>query len=147
MAPSEPAYPPAPARASIDWKSMTYKERSLYMRDVVVPQMGQLFRAFDPKTFASFDCTTCHGAGAKDGSFTMPNPALPTMPGNMVGFQALMREKPAWMKFMGGEVRPRMAALLGKDEIDMRNPKPDAFGCKNCHTMGGAPTGTNGSGG
>jgi hypothetical protein len=31
-----------------------------------------------------------------------------------------------------------MAALLGLEEIDMRNPKPDAFGCKNCHAMGEA---------
>ncbi len=39
---------------------------------------------------------------------------------------------------MGREVRPRMAALLGLEEIDMRNPKPDAFGCRNCHAMGAA---------
>jgi hypothetical protein len=124
-----------PERATIVWKDMSYADRSRYMHDVIVPRMGEVFRAFDAKAFATFECATCHGAGAKDGSFTMPNAALPALPGNAMGFQALMKEKPAWMKFMGRQVRPRMAALLGKDEIDMRNPKPDAFGCKDCHTM------------
>jgi hypothetical protein len=135
-APAAPAGELAgPSKATIAWKAMSKDERAQYMKDVVVPRMGGLFRAFDAKTFANFDCATCHGASAADRSYVMPNPALLTLPGNSAGFQSLMRDKPEWMRFMGRQVRPQMAALLGLDEVDMRNPKPDQFGCRNCHAM------------
>ena len=124
-----------PTKANITWKTMSKAERTQYMKDVVTPRMGEMFRAFDAKVFARFDCTTCHGQSAGEGSYTMPNQALATLPGNAMGFRALMHDKPEWMRFMGRQVRPQMAALLGLDEVDMRNPKPDQFGCRNCHTM------------
>ena len=117
---------------------MTRHERGRYMGEVVLPQMKTLFQSFDAQHFAVVDCATCHGPGAEDRTFRMPNEALPRLPDNAAGFQALAREKPEWMRFMAEQVRPQMAALLGKEEIDMRNPKPDAFGCRNCHVLGGA---------
>jgi hypothetical protein len=127
--PSAAATPPAA------WGTLTKEARAQYMRDVIVPRMGELFRAFAPTKFAGFGCSTCHGASAADGVFTMPNPSLVTLPMNSAGFQSLMREKPDWMRFMGQQVRPQMAALLGLPELDMAHPTPDQFGCRNCHSM------------
>jgi hypothetical protein len=116
---------------------MTRRERGQYMGEVVLPRMKALFQSFDAQHFAVVDCATCHGPGAEDRTFRMPNGALSRLPDNAAGFQALAREKPEWMRFMAQQVRPQMAALLGKEEIDMRNPKPDAFGCRNCHVLAG----------
>jgi hypothetical protein len=132
---SPPAGPQAPAKA---WKDMTRPERGQYMGEVVLPRMKALLQSFDAQHFAVVDCATCHGPGAEDRTFRMPNEALSRLPDNAAGFQALAREKPEWMRFMAGQVRPQMAALLGKEEVDMRNPKPDAFGCRNCHVLGDA---------
>jgi hypothetical protein len=133
-----PASPPAgPQPSAKSWKGMTRHERGQYMGEVVLPRMKALFQGFDAQHFAVVDCATCHGPGAEDRTFRMPNGALSRLPDNAAGFQALAREKPQWMRFMAEQVRPQMAALLGKEEIDMRNPKPDAFGCRNCHVLGG----------
>lgn len=120
---------------------MTRRERGQYMGEVVLPRMKALFQSFDAQHFAVVDCATCHGSGATDRSFTMPNTGLAKLPDNAPGFIALAREKPEWMHFMADQVRPKMAALLGKKEIDMRNPKPDAFGCRNCHVLGSKEAG------
>jgi hypothetical protein len=134
-----PASPPtAPQPSAKAWKDMTRHERGRYMGEVVLPRMRTLFQSFDAQHFAVVNCAMCHGPGAEDRTFRMPNEALPRLPDNAAGFQALAREKPEWMRFMAEQVRPQMAALLGKEEIDMRNPKPDAFGCRNCHVLGGA---------
>jgi hypothetical protein len=134
-----PAPPPAaPQPAAKTWKDMTRQVRGQYMGEVVLPKMKALFQNFDAQHFSVVDCATCHGPGAEDRTFSMPNGALSRLPDNAAGFQALAREKPGWMQFMAKQVRPQMAALLGKEEIDMRNPKPDAFGCRDCHVLGDA---------
>ncbi len=130
------------ARQAKPWNDMSHQERGQYMGEVVLPRMRQLFQSFDATRFAVVNCRTCHGQGAEDHSFQMPDTELARLPDNAAGFQALAREKPQWMRFMAEQVRPQMAALLGKEEVDMRNPKPDAFGCRNCHVLTGpAPTG------
>ncbi len=118
---------------------MTRRERGQYMGEVVLPKMRALLQSFDPQHFAVVNCATCHGPGAEDRTFRMPNQALSRLPNDAAGFQALAREKPEWMRFMAGQVRPQMAALLGKEVVDMRNPKADAFGCRNCHVLGDTP--------
>jgi hypothetical protein len=132
-----PASPPAePQPAAKAWKDMTRHERGQYMGEVVLPLMKALFQSFDAQHFSVVDCATCHGPGAEDRTFSMPNGTLARLPTDPAGFQALAREKPEWMHFMAEQVRPKVAALLGEEEIDMRNPKPDAFGCRNCHVLG-----------
>jgi hypothetical protein len=64
----------------------------------------------------------------------MPNPDIFVLPGTVEEFQALMKEKADWMKFMGGQVKPEMAKLLGMKDFDPAHPDPEAFGCTGCHT-------------
>jgi hypothetical protein len=45
---------------------------------------------------------------------------------------AIQQKKPEAVKFMGTQVKPTMAALLGKTEWSPTTP--DGFGCYQCHT-------------
>jgi hypothetical protein len=107
------------------------------MNKVVVPKMKPLFQSFDAKKFAEFNCKTCHGEDAKDRKFKMPAPSIFALPDTPAGFGALMKEKPEWVKFMGEQVKPQMAALLGVKEMDPKKPEPGTFGCYACHPVKG----------
>jgi len=104
------------------------------MKKTVLPKMSAEFQAFDAKRFENFSCATCHGDGAKDGSFKMPNPKLPKLPMDHAKMKAIADKKPDMMKFMGGKVKPDMASLLGKDPWDEKTA-PQGFGCMGCHIM------------
>jgi hypothetical protein len=119
---------------AVAWKDMTKQQRGKYMGKVVMPKMKPLFQAFDPKGFADFNCATCHGAGAKDHSFKMPNPDIFVLPATPAEYQALAKDKPDWMKFMASQVKPEMAKLLGVPEWEPDHPDPNAFACFQCHT-------------
>ena len=66
-----------PAAAS--WEQMDHDARKAYMKETVLPEMKKLFVEFDAGEFGNMNCKTCHGAGAEDGSFEMPNPELPVL--------------------------------------------------------------------
>ena len=134
---SAPAPAAAPAAASaakeIAWADMNKDQRLEYMKSVVVPRMKQVFVNFSPDRFGKMNCVTCHGDSATEGTFKMPNPKLPKLPSSPDGFKKLAAERPAVMEFMKNEVKPKMAALLGKPEY---NPETKSgFGCTDCHTM------------
>jgi hypothetical protein len=112
---------------------MTKEQRGKFMKDVVMPKMKPVFTAFDAKEFAKFECKTCHGDGVADRSFKMPSPSTGELPTTQEGFADLMKDKPEWVKFMGEQVKPQMAALLGIEEYNPQAPKPGTFGCYNCH--------------
>jgi hypothetical protein len=120
---------------SVRWVDMTKQQRGQYMASVVMPQMKELFRSFDAKKFAEFNCKTCHGQDAKDRGFEMPNPGLRELPSTQEGWGALAKDEPEFMAFMSQKVKPQMAALLDIPEYDPKNPQPGAFGCNNCHTV------------
>jgi hypothetical protein len=110
---------------------MTRSERRDYMRTVVMPKAKELFVAYDPARYGKMSCGTCHGDGAEDGTFKMPNPKLPRLPPSPEGFKQLIAAKPAACQFMLVKLKPTMAALLGMPVFD-----PDTrtgFGCFNCH--------------
>ena len=121
---------PAPAEAAPEKKKafhdMEPGEKLQHMKTVVAPAMAKTFQEFDAKEFAEFGCTTCHGPGAKDGKFDMPNPLLPPLD------KKLMDKHPAATKFMMEKVVPEMAALLGEEPYDPA--KGEGFGCMECHT-------------
>jgi hypothetical protein len=121
--------PPSP------WESMTKDQRKEYMKTAVMPQMKQTFVAFNADRYKAMNCVTCHGDGATDGKFTMPNPKLPKLPAAAAGFQKLMSEKPAVMQFMAMKVKPQMAHLLGMPEWTPESKT--GFGCFQCHTKEG----------
>jgi hypothetical protein len=126
----------APAK-TIDWDKMSKAEKKKYMKSTVLPEMKKVFVAFDAKKFAKVTCATCHGDGATDGKFKMPNPKLPKLPQptNRDGFMALNAKKPEMVKFMGTQVKPNIARLLGKPEWSPTNPT--GYGCYGCHTKEG----------
>ena len=111
---------------------MSREERFAHMKTVVFPEMKTAFQAAAPHEFAGFTCATCHGDGAVDKTFKMPNPKLPTLPSDDAGFKRLMANDPKMVKFMSGTVVPRMAAMLGEPEYDPKTGK--GFGCFECHT-------------
>ena len=126
-----PSSTAAPA-SNASWKDMNKDQRKQYMKTVVYPKMKEDFIGFDAKRYSEMTCVTCHGDGAKDGSFKMPNPKLPKLPGDEAGFKVLMEKKPEATKFMGSKVVPDMASMLGEPPF---NPKThEGFGCFRCHT-------------
>lgn len=113
---------------------MGHEQRAKYMKAVVLPKMREVFTAFDAQRFEGFSCATCHGTGAKSGSFEMPNPDLPALLTTPEGWAALGKDKPSWLMFMATQVKPEMAKLLGEPEMDPKNPA-GGFGCMECHTQ------------
>jgi hypothetical protein len=122
------------AGKKIDWAKMDAPAKKKYMKTTVLPQMKKLFVAFDKKAYAKMSCETCHGKKGADNKFKMPNAELPKLPQptDRAGFMALQQKKPEAAKFMGTQVKPTMAALLGKPEWQPTNP--EGFGCYQCHT-------------
>jgi hypothetical protein len=122
----------------VAWKDMTKEQKGKFMKAVVMPKMKPTFQSFDAKEFEKFNCATCHGKAGKEREFKMPNPEIHALPDNTPEFMALMKKKPTWpkwAKFMGEEVTPQMAALLGMPHFDPKKPVEGAFGCAKCHTM------------
>jgi len=130
--PPEPAPPAADGdKPKVDWAAMKKPERKKYMKTVVLPAAQKMFAAYDAKKYKRVTCQLCHGDGAAKGTFTMPNPELPKLPTTMEGFKELSAKKPEMVKFMGEQVKPQMAALLGMAEFTPKNPT--GFGCYACH--------------
>jgi hypothetical protein len=122
---------PAPA-TTVAWKDMNHDQRLDYMKKVVYPKMKEEFVGYDAKRYGEMTCVTCHGDGAKDGSFKMPNPKLPKLPSEEAGFKKLSEQKPEAMKFMGGKVVPDVAKFVGEEPFNPQTHK--GFGCFECHT-------------
>ena len=133
-APKAPSAAAVAAGKKIDWAKMDENAKKKYMKSTVLPTMKKLFVAFDKKKYSSMNCQTCHGEKAVENKFKMPSAELPKLPQptDRAGFMAVQQKKPEAVKFMGTEVKPTMAALLGKTEWSPT--APDGFGCYACHT-------------
>src|SRR5450432_4566632 len=132
-----PAATPTAAR-KVEWENMSFDQRKKLMKSTVLPELKQAFQAFDPKKYKKFTCVTCHGDGATDGKFKMPNAKLPKLPPptDRAGFTALQEKKPEAVKFMGTVVTKKVAELIGLPEWSPQTPK--GFGCYTCHTSADA---------
>ncbi len=128
------AAPAAPG--AINWEAMSKEERGKYMKQVVMPKMKEVFVAFDASKYGAMNCVTCHGKGAANGSFDMPNPELPKLPHDMSKFKEWAAKKPQMTEFMVKHVKPEMAKLLNLPEFDPATKQ--GFGCGACHAMEGS---------
>ena len=117
---------PAPG----EWRKWTADRKLDHMQAIVLADERTLFAAYDRERFSAMTCKTCHGAGAVDRTFKMPNPSLPALDATPEGFQRLAKEKPAALAFMGKVVR-RTADLLGEPPFSMQTNT--GFGCFACH--------------
>lgn len=120
----------------VAWKDMSFEQRYAFMEEVVMPQMTETFAAFDAK-FEGMSCVTCHGGGAADGSYAMPNAALPALPATEEEILEAAKdpEYARWGTWMMETVLPEMADLL---EVTTYDPATGAgFSCTNCHTLEG----------
>ena len=114
------------------WKDMDHDQRTAFMKDTVLPEMKAMFVAFSAD-YAEMDCKTCHGAGAEDGSFEMPNADIWVLPSE-AGWKRFVpdAEETKWLEFMGGKVKPAMAKLLGTSDYNWETGQGD-FNCSGCH--------------
>jgi len=129
-----PATSAAPAEpGAINWDAMDKAARGKYMKDVVMPKMKEHFVAFDAAKYGDMKCGTCHGPTAAHGTFAMPNPDLPKLPGDPEKFKEWAAKAPKMTEFMVKVVKPEMAKLLNEPEYDTATNK--GFGCGECHTI------------
>ena len=105
------------------------EQRKQFMEQKVLPALKPIFQNHDAQKFAKFQCETCHGTGAAQGRFDMPNAELPKLTNDMSKFEKRDIE---WME---REVSPTVAKLLQMPEYSKENPK--GFSCLACHTMAG----------
>lgn len=121
----------------VAYEDMNFAQRRVFMEEVVLPEMTELFVAFDPK-FAGMTCATCHGDGAADGTYAMPSPQLPVLPGTEEAYAEYVKdpEHARWSQFMLDEVWPQMADLLDVETYDPKT-RPHGLSCTSCHTAEG----------
>ncbi len=113
------------------WPTWSHERKLAYMKDTVMAAEREIFTRFEPYRFASMTCETCHGEGARDGTYKMPNPDLPHLTGGAGGFTELAKTEPEALRFMSAVVAPETAKLLGYPQFDMA--RHVGFSCYQCH--------------
>jgi hypothetical protein len=112
------------------WSERSPAERMSLMMNTVMPRMRDAFQTNDLALYANFNCASCHGAGAKDKTYKMPNPEL-TKLDPRDRFASNKDINAARYTFMTETVVPEMARLLGEPVFDPKTGK--GFGCLECH--------------
>jgi hypothetical protein len=119
------------------FKDMNKEQRGAFMEHVVLPTMKPIFQSFDADKFSEVNCRTCHGKGAENHTFKMPDAEIARLPQpeNFAAF-AQDPEHAPWVQFMAEKVKPTMAKLLGMTEFDPATHTGE-FGCYACHMKEG----------
>ena len=118
---------------------MNADQRFEFMKTSVLPAAKAKFQAFDAKKYAEFDCSTCHGDGAEDGSYEMPNPKIKALPATEEAYVAWIAkdaDAKRYTDFMSNEIVPMMANLFDEKPFDPKT-NPKGLSCPICHTMAG----------
>jgi len=127
---SAPEAPTSDAPGPGEWARWSREQKLAYMKSTVLVDAKKMFAEYDKARFADFSCRSCHGASADDGSYKMPNPALPKLePGKIT---ELAKTDTKAFVFMNGAVVPHNARLLGQPVFD--HTTMSGFGCFKCHT-------------
>jgi hypothetical protein len=114
------------------WTTMSHDQKLAYMKSYVLPTEQGLFSTFDSARYGTFDCKSCHGRGADDGSYRMPNPDLPKVAGGSEYYRVLAAKDPKMLSFMSKTVVPETAKVLGVQPFDMESHT--GFSCYQRHT-------------
>lgn len=114
----------------VPFDQLNHEQKVAFMKQKVMPEMKPIFVNHNATKFAKFDCETCHGKGAEQGKFDMPNPSLPKL-----NFKDTSKYDKGDLEWMAKEVKPAMAKLVQMPEYTEQNPK--GFGCLACHTTEG----------
>lgn len=116
------------ALPDVPFEKLDHDQQIEFMKTKVVPAMEPIFKTHDATKYGEFGCKTCHGPGAEKGEFDMPNAGLPVL-----DFKDMSKFKKEDLEWMGKEVKPAMAKLLGLPEYTPENPT--GFGCGGCHSV------------
>lgn len=130
-APEHPQEAAHEALPDVPFDKLDPGQKAQFMKEKVVPAMQPIFQQHDAKKYVEFGCVTCHGPGAKDSHFDMPNAKLPKLVVKEMRDPA--KYDPHALEWMAKEVKPTMAKLLGRPEWTPDTPK--GFGCNACHPM------------
>jgi hypothetical protein len=120
--------PKAPHDRSIAFHDLDKQGKMDRMTEVVMPDMGPVFKAFDGARYAAFDCATCHVNHVHH-----PKDGLPKLVFSNGGYEKLVAEQPEMMKFMGEQVLPAMVKAMAETPFDPATGQ--GFGCNGCHTI------------
>jgi hypothetical protein len=120
-----------PEGATKTWDEMAEDERMTHMKTVVAPRMKSMFQEFDGERFADFSCETCHGPGAAEETYALPNPELPQLDESKY-YKKHREATPEMVDFMWKEVEPTMAELLG-----VTHGMKGDMNCSSCHVVKG----------
>lgn len=144
---SQPEPETAPAEevavAQKTWDQLEGKEKGKFMKEVVLPTMGDLLKEYDAEEFAEVNCKTCHGESAKERHFEMPTPDLPRLDPTD-NFAKEKDHDPAMTKFMMEKFKPRMQELLNEEPYNPETGK--GFTCFECHMKEGEVPSEHGEG-
>jgi hypothetical protein len=127
----------APLPADLVWKDMNADQRHQFMEETVMPKTKEIFVAFDAAAYKDMNCKTCHGPGAEDGSFEMPNPKIKPLPNTPEAFMAWVQKDEKAGKFaqmMSQQLVPAMAEMLHETPFDPKTGTGD-FSCGACHYL------------
>jgi hypothetical protein len=114
-----------------EWVTWSHDQKLAYMKDGFMDAERAVFAAWEPVRYRELSCRTCHGPGADDGSYRMPNIELTRPIRGVEGFRELAAQEPALLRFMQKAVVPATARLLGLPEFDMT--AHTGFSCWQCH--------------
>jgi hypothetical protein len=118
--------------AAGEWAAWPRDRKLDHMQAIVAADARALFAGYDAARFADVTCKSCHGSGAVDGSFKMPNPALTVLDLSPTGVQELNAKHAKAVAFMQRVTR-RTATLLGVT-ASASLTDGSGFGCLGCHT-------------
>ena len=120
---------PAIGAPEVPWRGKTHDERQGFMGAHVEPAMRHLFKSFNAKAYAGFECETCHGADMDVVDFRMPNSLYSLAAKDTIADATSYDEKTT--KFMMEKVVPTFAKLLS--ETPKEPGQGGGVSCFTCH--------------